>query len=144
MSKLIICAGRGRSGSTLQYNIIKFTYYYFFGSENVYAAAHVRDYNPNNKSKYHIIKNHDPDDFLFKSCDEVYSSKRNIKDQKQSRKLHAKLMKKQDLTETQLLEWLDYDKKRWIKWKSNKNFKYTFSFEDILNKKKLLNLYVTL
>lgn len=138
MSKLIICAGRGRSGSTLQYNIIRFTYYYFFGSENVYAASHIRDYNRNNKSKYHIVKSHEPDNFLFKNCDEVYSSKRNIKDQMQSRKSHAKKGKNKDLTETELLEWLNYDEKRWVKWKSNKNFKYTFSFEDILNKKKVI------
>ena len=138
MSKLIICAGRGRSGSTLQYNIIRFTYYYFFGSENVYATAHVRDYNRNNKSKYHIIKSHEPHDFLFKHCDEVYSSIRDPEDQKRSRKNHAKKEKNQDLTETQLSEWFDYDEKRWIKWKSNKNFKHTFYFEDIINKNKVI------
>ena len=138
MSKLIICAGRGRSGSTLQYNIIRFTYYYFFGSENVYASPHLRDYNRNNKSKYHIVKSHEPDDFLFKHCDEVYSSIRDPQDQKRSRKSHAKLSKNYDLTEKDLTEWFNYDEGRWTKWKLNKNFKYTFSFEDILNKKKVI------
>jgi hypothetical protein len=144
---LIICAGRGRSGSTLLYNLIRITLETIKGKKNVYGRSH-RFYKKNNPSKYHVVKIHGHDNYLWEKADFIFSSNRNEVDQKKSIIKFRKIIKNQDLTSYELNEFLKIDLNRFQKWQGHKKFKKVFPFKQLTKNKpevikeicKILNL----
>lgn len=134
---IIVCAGRSRSGSTIMYNLIRLTLEESVLKENVYGRMH-RDYDRNNAKKHHIVKIHGYDKYLFENATHVFSCTRNLKQQKASIIKFRKLMKSQDLSESELNEFINYDLNRYNKWKSHKNFVKSFRFDDLVNNKTMI------
>lgn len=144
-NRLIICAGRSRSGSTLLYNMVRITLEETLGVEKVYARVN-RDYNKHENKEYHVIKIHEPDAFLYKNACLVFSSIRNAKDQRKSIIKLRKIIKGQELSEKEVTEFIEYDLSRFNYWKNNKNFKEPFDFDELVGNKcrviKKLSLYL--
>ncbi len=134
---LIICAGRSRSGSTLLYNLIRITLITLEGEKNVYGRSH-RFYNRDNTSKYHIVKIHGHNNYLWNKANYIFSCNRNTEDQKESIIKFRKIIKNQILSENELNNFVKKDYERFLKWKRHKNFTKTFNFDDLIKKENII------
>lgn len=136
---LIICAGRSRSGSTLLYNLIRLTLMELVGSDKVYSRG-IRSYNKRDELAYNVVKLHDSNDpYFFSNATYVFSSVRDSDAQRKSILKFRRIMKDQELTDRQLNKFIAYDKNRYKKWSSHKNFVATFDFADLVsNKQKII------
>ena len=136
-TKLIVCAGRGRSGSTLMYNMVRLLLIEAFGRDKVYGSTHLK-YNKNDNRPYHVVKIHHHDQYLWDKADMVFSTHRDEKGQKLSFWKHQKLMKGKNLNDKELTDFIAYDYSRYLKWASHPNFKETFEFDNLINSKPLI------
>jgi len=134
---IIVAAGRSRSASTLLYNIIRLTLSEVMGSGNVYGTI-LRNYNKKDPRDCHVIKTHGHDEYLYDNADYVFSSAREELGQRLSILRHQKLQIDKNLTSGQLDKIVNHDYKRYLRWKSHKNFKSTFEFEKIINDKEFI------
>lgn len=131
MNKLVICAGRGRSGSTLLYNLIRLTLIKSLGRQCVYGNAH-REYNKNNSAKYHVVKLHGYNKYLWENADYVFSSHRDEEDQKSSWRRHQKKQKGIVRSTKEAINFIEHDYNRYKKWAAHSKFIKTFEFEDLI------------
>lgn len=137
MPKLIICAGRSRSGSTLLYNLIRITIEEVLGDNNVYSTVY-RNYDKNNNRPCHVVKTHGHSNYLFNNAAYIFSCERDLGEQKGSIRRFRKVAKNQNISDKDLEKFIKYDLNRYNKWKSHKNFVKTFKFNDLVNNKKLV------
>jgi hypothetical protein len=75
--RLILVAGLNRSGSTWLYNCIRLILQTQY--ENVYSCW-VDDYTESHPAPIHLVKIHKPDEELIKLTDEIYTSRRDIRE----------------------------------------------------------------
>jgi hypothetical protein len=130
--KLIVCAGRSRSGSTLLYNMVRLTVQTIKGK--VYARSH-RHFKKSNNNKFQITKIHDYDRYFYNNANYVFTCHRDEKDQRKSIINFRKQIKNKTLSEKELNEFIKYDLRRYKKWKQNTNFSHDFSFDRLVNDK---------
>jgi hypothetical protein len=107
------------------------------GGENVYARSH-RFYNPGKTHTYHVVKIHEYDNYLARRCSHVFSCYRDGGEQRRSIKRFRKIVKNQNLTESELDEFIQHDLNRFNRWKNNKKFIKAFKFEDLINNKEIV------
>lgn len=75
--RLILVAGLNRSGSTWLYNCIRLILQ--TQHDNVYSCW-IKDYIASDPAGVHLVKIHEPDDNLTKRTDEIYTSRRDIRE----------------------------------------------------------------
>jgi hypothetical protein len=76
--KIVFCAGLNRSGSTLQFNIVRKILENCYGTDQVYCCW-VANYIKDDTRDIHVIKIHDPDDARGIKPDVVISSYRDLR-----------------------------------------------------------------
>lgn len=137
---LVVSAGRGRSGSTLLYNLIRLSLIEVYGTNNVHGRSY-RHYDKESKCKYHVVKIHGHNKYLWKNANFVFSCRRDKDQQRRSTFKHQKLIKGVEKTDEEIDKLISNDYIRYKKWKTHKNFVCTFEFEDLIkNKYKVLDV----
>ncbi len=97
-ARLILVAGLNRSGSTWLYNCVRLL---LQSKYDVYACW-VKDYDPSNPKGVHVVKLHAPDDKLNLHTDEIYTSRRDI------REIAGSMMRMGWLSHDKVQEYLDW------------------------------------
>jgi hypothetical protein len=132
LTTLIVCAGRGRSGSVLLYNLVRLTLSKAYGHENVYGSMH-REYKRDNTAEYHVVKLHGHNNYLWKRADAVFSCHRDEEDQKKSWISHQLRMKGIKRSVKEADDFIKMDLHRFERWKAHINFVKTFEFSDMID-----------
>lgn len=134
---LIVSAGRSRSGSTVLFNIQRLTLEVLFGKENIHAR-YIRFYDKKREAKYHLVKIHGENEYLFEHADYIFSAQRNIIDQAVSMLKFGKLHGRDYSGET-IFKKIKYDFGRYKKWVEHSKFVKSFHFDDLVyNKEKVI------
>ena len=119
-----------RSGSTLQFNILRVLLEQHYGS--VYSCFE-SDYDPENKHFVHLIKTHSPNTHLANLSDFIFSSIR-LKSE-----IMESMDRRREYNDAILAKDIVFHLDDWLFWAEKANFIQSYSM--IKNKAKLISMY---
>lgn len=113
MSKIILSTGAYRSGSTLQFNILRVILEQAYG--DIYSSF-IKEYNPKNEAPIHLIKIHEPKADLAAKADFIFSSIRDKAD------IEASILRRREYDKTLSVDHIDKYLKWWQFWALKADF----------------------